>query len=97
MITHEDDVDMLLKARGRIDEQLHKRKNMLTVLFTDIAGSTSFFERNGDTAGLAMISVSYTHLDVYKRQVRESKLYRLPSLQITRRITLPQLIPSRSL
>jgi serine/threonine protein kinase/class 3 adenylate cyclase len=55
MITHENDVDVLLKARAEIDEQLRKHKNTLTVLFTDVAGSTSFFERNGDTAGLAMI------------------------------------------
>src|SRR5713226_10498750 len=55
MIRHVDDVDALLKARAEIDEQLRKHKNTLTVLFTDVAGSTSFFERNGDTAGLAMI------------------------------------------
>jgi serine/threonine protein kinase/class 3 adenylate cyclase len=55
MIPHEDDVDVLLKARAEIDEQLRRHKNTLTVLFTDVAGSTSFFERNGDTAGLAMI------------------------------------------
>jgi serine/threonine protein kinase/class 3 adenylate cyclase len=55
MITHDEDIDSLLKARAEIDEQLRKHKNTLTVLFTDVAGSTSFFERNGDTAGLAMI------------------------------------------
>jgi class 3 adenylate cyclase/cell division protein FtsN len=55
MITHKDDVDVLLKARAEIDEKLRKHKNTLTVLFTDVAGSTSFFQRNGDTAGLAMI------------------------------------------
>jgi len=55
MVTHEEDIDLLLKARAEIDEQLRKHKNTLTVLFTDVAGSTSFFERNGDTAGLAMI------------------------------------------
>src|SRR5882762_4049982 len=55
MITCEHDVDELLKARAEIDEQLRKHKNTFTVLFTDVAGSTSFFERNGDTAGLAMI------------------------------------------
>jgi len=55
MIHHEDDVDALLKARAEIDEQLRRHKNTLTVLFTDVAGSTGFFERNGDTAGLAMI------------------------------------------
>ena len=50
-----DDVDALLKARAEIDEQLRRHKNALTVLFTDVVGSTSFFERNGDTAGLVMI------------------------------------------
>src|SRR6202166_2166925 len=50
-----DKVDCLLKARAEIDEQLRKHKNTLTVLFTDVVGSTSFFERNGDTAGLVMI------------------------------------------
>ena len=49
------DVDTLLRARAEIDEQLRKHKNALTVLFTDVVGSTSFFERNGDTAGLVMI------------------------------------------
>ncbi len=50
-----DDVDALLKARAEIDEQLRRHKNAMTVLFTDVVGSTSFFERNGDTAGLVMI------------------------------------------
>jgi serine/threonine protein kinase/class 3 adenylate cyclase len=50
-----DDINALLKARARIDEQLRRHKNAMTVLFTDVVGSTSFFERNGDTAGLVMI------------------------------------------
>src|SRR3984957_7884607 len=50
-----DDVDALLKARAEIDEQLRRHKNALTVLFTDVVGSTSYFDRNGDTAGLVMI------------------------------------------
>jgi serine/threonine protein kinase/class 3 adenylate cyclase len=50
-----DKVDALLKARAEIDEQLRQHKNALTVLFTDVVGSTGFFERNGDTAGLVMI------------------------------------------
>ena len=55
MINQHNDVDALLKARADIDEQLRLHKNGMTVLFTDVVGSTSFFERNGDTAGLAMI------------------------------------------
>jgi len=49
------EVDALLKARAEIDEQLRRHKNAMTVLFTDVVGSTRFFERNGDTAGLVMI------------------------------------------
>src|SRR5260221_8062638 len=68
MIPHEDDVDVLLKARAEIDEQLRKHKNTLTVLFTDVVGSTSFFERNGDTAGLAMI---HRHDELAKSVVQQ--------------------------
>jgi class 3 adenylate cyclase/cell division protein FtsN len=50
-----DDVEGLLKARAEIDAQLRQHKTTLTVLFTDIVGSTQFYERNGDTAGLAMV------------------------------------------
>jgi len=65
-----DDVDVLLKARAEIDEQLRKHKNTLTVLFTDVAGSTSFFERNGDTAGLAMI---HRHDEMARSVVQQHK------------------------
>ena len=70
MIRHEDDVDVLLRARAEIDEQLRKHKNTLTVLFTDVVGSTSFFERNGDTAGLAMI---FRHEKLAKSVVQQHK------------------------
>ncbi len=63
-----DDVDALLKARAEIDEQLRKHKNALTVLFTDVVGSTSFFERNGDTAGLVMI---HRHDELAARAIQE--------------------------
>src|ERR1700676_3441361 len=70
MVTHEEDIDLLLKARAEIDEQLRKHKNTLTVLFTDVAGSTRFFERNGDTAGLAMI---HRHDELATRVVQQHK------------------------
>jgi serine/threonine protein kinase/class 3 adenylate cyclase len=63
-----DDVDALLKARAEIDEQLRKHKNALTVLFTDVVGSTSFFERNGDTAGLVMI---HRHDELAARAIQQ--------------------------
>src|SRR3984893_830203 len=65
-----DDVDVLLKARAEIDEQLRKHKNTLTVLFTDVAGSTSFFDGNGDTAGLAMI---HRHDELARGVVQQHK------------------------
>jgi serine/threonine protein kinase/class 3 adenylate cyclase len=63
-----DNVDALLKARAEIDEQLRQHKNALTVLFTDVVGSTSFFERNGDTAGLVMI---HRHDEMAKRSIEQ--------------------------
>jgi serine/threonine protein kinase/class 3 adenylate cyclase len=51
----ETNIDRLLQARAEIDEQLRQHKTPLTVLFTDVVGSTSYFDRYGDTAGLAMI------------------------------------------
>jgi serine/threonine-protein kinase len=49
------DIDQLLRARGEIDSALRRHKAQVAVLFTDIVGSTSFFERYGDTAGLLML------------------------------------------
>ncbi len=49
------DIDRLLRARNEIDATLRRHKAEFTVLFTDIVGSTSFFERFGDTAGLMML------------------------------------------
>jgi serine/threonine protein kinase/class 3 adenylate cyclase len=65
-----NDVNALLKARAEIDEQLRRHKNALTVLFTDVAGSTSFFERNGDTAGLVML---HRHDEVAARAIEQCK------------------------
>ncbi|MGH9805179.1 MAG: protein kinase domain-containing protein, partial [Candidatus Acidiferrales bacterium] len=51
----DSDIDQLLRARGDIDSALRRHKAQVAVLFTDIVGSTSFFERYGDTAGLLML------------------------------------------
>jgi serine/threonine protein kinase/class 3 adenylate cyclase len=70
MIKQNSDVDSLLKARADIDEQLRLHKNAMTVLFTDVVGSTSYFEKNGDTAGLAMI---HRHDELTHKIVQEYK------------------------
>jgi len=54
----QNQVEELLNARAEIDEQLRRHKNLLTVLFTDVVGSTSYFDRFGDTAGLAMVHLN---------------------------------------
>jgi serine/threonine protein kinase/class 3 adenylate cyclase len=51
----ETNIDRLLLARAEIDEQLRQHKTPLTVVFTDVVGSTSYFDRYGDTSGLAML------------------------------------------
>ncbi len=55
MDSEDQKVDELLKARAALDEELRRYKATVTVMFTDVVGSTSYFERYGDTAGLAML------------------------------------------
>ena len=50
-----DTIDDLLQARSEIDEELRRHKARITVLFTDIVGSTNYFDRFGDTAGLLLL------------------------------------------
>ena len=54
-VSGDSDIDQLLRARGEIDSALKRHRAQFAVLFTDIVGSTSFFERYGDTAGLLML------------------------------------------
>jgi hypothetical protein len=51
----ESNVDRLLKARAKIDEELRQHKSLITILFTDRVGSTEYFDRYGDTAGIGML------------------------------------------
>ena len=55
MEIREENIDQLLQARSEIDEELRRHKTKLTVLFTDIVGSTTYFDRFGDTAGLLLL------------------------------------------
>jgi sulfatase modifying factor 1 len=51
----EETIEDLLQARSEIDQELRRHKTELTVLFTDIVGSTDYFDRFGDTAGLLLL------------------------------------------
>lgn len=55
MDLHVDNIDELLQARSQIDEELSRRKSQVTVFFTDVVGSTTYFDRFGDTAGLLLL------------------------------------------
>ena len=48
-------VEKLLENRNDIDAELQKHKSPITVMFTDLAASTSFFEKFGDTVGVAWL------------------------------------------
>jgi eukaryotic-like serine/threonine-protein kinase len=45
-------LEALLKHREDIDSELRKHKSPVTIMFTDLAGSTTYFDRHGDTAGV---------------------------------------------
>src|SRR5262245_66121936 len=51
----EDDIDQLLRARSEIDDELRRHKTRVTVFFADVVGSTTYFDRFGDTAGLLLL------------------------------------------
>jgi eukaryotic-like serine/threonine-protein kinase len=48
-------LEALLANRTEIDAELRKNKSPVTVMFTDLAGSTAFFDKFGDTAGVKWI------------------------------------------
>src|SRR5262249_26710819 len=50
-----DNIDELLQARSEIDQELRRHKAIVTVFFTDVVGSTTYFDRFGDTAGLLLL------------------------------------------
>lgn len=55
-MSESSDLEKLFAARREIDrELLEKHAREVAVMFTDIVGSTSFFERKGDIEGLALV------------------------------------------
>jgi class 3 adenylate cyclase len=55
MDLHRDNIDQLLEARSEIDKELRRHKSKVTIFFTDVVGSTTYFDRFGDTAGLILL------------------------------------------
>jgi class 3 adenylate cyclase len=48
-------IQELLKARALAEEELEKMRARVTILFSDIKGSTAYFEQKGDLEGLSMV------------------------------------------
>jgi len=45
----------LIKQRARLDEELGRFQRLVTLMFVDIVGSTTYFDRFGDVAGLVWV------------------------------------------
>ncbi len=56
MTTGQSRIDQLLKARAEVEQEIGRMQVEVSVLFTDVVGSTAYFERYGDIAGLAMVT-----------------------------------------
>jgi len=48
-------LEELIRERARLDIELERCRELVTVLFVDIAGSTRFYDEHGDVAGLVMV------------------------------------------
>ena len=46
---------LLLRERARIDAELRRRQSEVAILFTDVVGSTSYYDRFGNTAGVLLM------------------------------------------
>src|SRR5881296_508881 len=50
-----DRLQELLQARAQAEQELEKLRTPMTILFSDIKGSTSYAEKKGDVEYMAMI------------------------------------------
>jgi len=55
MVGEESNIDRLLKTQPTISPEPRSHKTPVTILFTDVVGSTAYFDRYGDTAGVVML------------------------------------------
>src|ERR1700674_462442 len=51
----DDKIQELFHARSLAQQELEKLRTPITILFSDIKGSTAYFEEKGDLNGLAMV------------------------------------------
>ena len=48
-------LEELIRERARLDAELERHQQLITILFMDIVGSTRFYDQHGDLAGLVMV------------------------------------------
>jgi class 3 adenylate cyclase/pSer/pThr/pTyr-binding forkhead associated (FHA) protein len=48
-------IEDLIRERARLDVELERCKELVTILLVDIVGSTRFYDEHGDVAGLVMV------------------------------------------
>jgi class 3 adenylate cyclase/pSer/pThr/pTyr-binding forkhead associated (FHA) protein len=51
-------LEQLMRERARVDAELERCRELVTVMFVDIVGSTRFYDEHGDVAGLLMVQKS---------------------------------------
>ena len=71
MAENKSDIERILEERARLDQILHDQfSRRVTIMFTDIKGSTSFYERHGDIAGRMMV---HRHNELVLPAIAENK------------------------
>ena len=50
-----EELQDIIEPKPVVEPQLDKMRSPVTILFSDIQGSTSYFEKKGDVAGMAMV------------------------------------------
>ena len=56
MSMEKDKLQELLEARAQAEQELEKLRTPMTILFSDIKGSTAYAEKKGDVEYMSMIS-----------------------------------------
>jgi class 3 adenylate cyclase/CHAT domain-containing protein len=71
MIENKTDIEKILEERARLDRVLHDQfSKRVAIMFTDIKGSTSFYELHGDIDGRMMV---HRHNELVMPMIRENK------------------------
>ncbi|TAN38347.1 MAG: CHAT domain-containing protein [Nitrospirae bacterium] len=71
MTEKNNDIEKILEERARLDAILHDQfSKRVAIMFTDIKGSTSFYEKHGDLDGRMMV---HRHNEVVMPAIKENK------------------------